>query len=245
MSRTPKATELPNRIQELRLASGMSLEDVAEAVGSTSSTVSKLERGRLRLTSDWMFRLAPALGVAPSDLLPQAHQEVAAERSISLDVPALMPKATIEPADVEIPATSRFSRDLPVLGTAGGAVIRQVDGFRMEHEVVDYVRRPPALAKQLNAYAIFVVGESMAPMHNPGDLRFVDPEQRPSIGDSVIVQTKHFDTDPGQGYIKILKRRTPTYIVLQQLNPAATLEIPAQYVVSVHKVLTMNDLFGV
>ncbi|NMN56890.1 phage repressor protein C with HTH and peptisase S24 domain [Xanthobacter sp. SG618] len=223
----------------------MSLEDVAEAVGSTSSTISKLERGRLRLTSDWMFRLAPVLGAAPSELLPQAQNEVVTEQLIALDASSLLPKATVEPADVEIPATSRFSRDLPVLGTAGGAVIRQVDGFRMEHEVVDYVRRPPALAKQMNAYAIFVVGESMAPMHNPGDLRFVDPEQRPSIGDSVVVQTKHYNGDPGQGYIKLLKRRTPTNIVLQQLNPAAILEIPTQYVVSVHKVLTMNDLFGV
>lgn len=214
----------------------------------------------MRLTSDWMFRLAPVLGVEPTELLPGSTSQPGRFGPLKPDdlptgfdsVPSVdevtsvsLPKGTVEPADVEIPATSRFSRNLPVLGTASGSIIRQVDGFRMEHEVVDYVRRPPALAKQMNAYAIFVVGESMSPMHNPGELRFVDPEQRPSIGDSVIVQTRHFDGDPGQGYIKILKRRTPTAIVLQQLNPLAILEIPMQFVVSVHKVLTMNDLFGI
>lgn len=214
----------------------------------------------MRLTSDWMFRLAPVLGVEPTDLLPGSTNPPGRLGPLKTDdlpsgfdiepiaeerIEPLAPKGTVEPADIEIPATSRFSRNLPVLGTASGSIIRQVDGFRMEHEVVDYVRRPPALAKQMNAYAIFVVGESMSPMHNPGELRFVDPEQRPSIGDSVIVQTKHYDGDPGQGYIKILKRRTPSAIVLQQLNPQAVLEIPAQFIVSVHKVLTMNDLFGI
>lgn len=244
MSRTPKPSELPNRIQEHRLAQGMSLEDVAEAVGSTSSTISKLERGRLRLTSEWMFRLAPVLRVAPRELLPQEAEQIEPERIIALDRASALPEPTVAPADVEIPAPSNFVRDLPVLGTAGGAVIQQVDGFRMEHEVVDYVRRPPALAKQMSAYAIFVVGDSMAPEHNPGDLRFVDPEQRPAIGDTVVVQTKHYADDPGQGYIKKLKRRTPTRIVLQQHNPPAILEIPTDYVVSVHKVLTVNELFG-
>ena len=246
MGRKAKQLERPNRIFELRDRLGMSQEALAEAANTTSSQISKLEKGERRLTVEWMYRLAPALNVAPSDLmLPGEEEPPPPDPILSVVEAATMPASTIEPADIEIPATSSFVRNLPVLGTAGGAVIRKVDGFRMEHEVVDYVRRPPALAKQMSAYAIFVVGESMVPLHSPGDLRFVDPEQRPSIGDSVIVQTKHFDGDPGQGYIKILKRRTPSAIVLQQLNPSAILEIPMQYVVSVHRVLTMNDLFGV
>lgn len=246
MGRKAKQLERPNRIFELRTALGMSQEALAEAANTTSSQIAKLEKGDRRLTVEWMYRLAPPLNVAPSDLLPPEPERAPVEDLVlTLDDGSHLAKAEVEPADIEIPALSDFQRNLPVLGTAGGATIRQVDGFRMEHEVVDYVRRPPALAKRMNAYAIFVMGDSMSPVHNPGDLRFIDPEQRPAIGDSVIVQTKHHDSDPGQAYIKILKRRTPNVIVLQQFNPSAILEIPAQYVVSIHRVMTMNDLFGI
>lgn len=243
MGRKAKQLERPNRIFELRDALGMSQEKLAEAANTTSSQIAKLEKGDRRLTVEWMYRLAGPLRVAPSDLLPL--EELSEIASLNATITAHAPKSEVEPAEVDIPAPSDFQRNMPVMGTAGGAIIRQIEGFRMEHEVVDYVRRPPALAKKMNAYAVFITGESMAPMHNPGDLRFVDPEQRPQIGDSVIVQTRHHDGDPGQGYIKILKRRTPSAIVLQQINPAATIEIPVQFVISVHRVLTMNDLFGI
>lgn len=243
MGRKPRSIDLPNRIQALRLALGMTLKDVAEAVGTETATISKLELGRRKLTAQWMERIAPALNAAPADLLLSSVQPP--ESGGEIDHRTNLATSTVEPADIEIPSPSTFPRDMPVMGTAGGAIIRRVEGFRMQHEVVDYVRRPPILHRQMGAYAIFVTGESMVPLHNPGDLRFVDPAQRPQIGDSVVVQTKHHDDDPGQAYIKILKRRTPSYIVLQQLNPPANIEIPARFIVSIHRVLTMNDLFGV
>jgi transcriptional regulator with XRE-family HTH domain len=62
--------DLPrNRIAEARKARGMTQQQLADAVGSHWITISKLERGRIKLTTDWLERLAKPLGVSPRDLL--------------------------------------------------------------------------------------------------------------------------------------------------------------------------------
>jgi transcriptional regulator with XRE-family HTH domain len=65
MKNTPK-----NRIAEERKARGMTQQQLADAVGSHWITISKLERGRIKLTTDWLEKLSKPLGVNPSDLLP-------------------------------------------------------------------------------------------------------------------------------------------------------------------------------
>jgi transcriptional regulator with XRE-family HTH domain len=64
-------TEKPkNRIAEIRKARGMTQQELADAVGAHWITISKLERGRIRLTTDWLGKLARPLGVHARDLLP-------------------------------------------------------------------------------------------------------------------------------------------------------------------------------
>jgi len=66
----------PNRIRQLRKARGLTLEQLAALVphpqtGAQTdvSTISKLELSKRALTTDWMQRLAGALGVVPAALL--------------------------------------------------------------------------------------------------------------------------------------------------------------------------------
>ena len=136
--------------------------------------------------------------------------------------------------------------DIEVRGTALGSVVANgVEGFQFEGGApVDYVRRPPALQHVRDAYAIFVSGDSMDPLHGPGELRFVNPTRPPAPGDSVIVVTRHWAEDPGQAYIKIYRRRKGEALVLEQINPHLRIEIPLRYVVSVHRVLSTAELFG-
>lgn len=61
--------QMPNRIREWRKAQGMTLDDLAERVGSTNQTLSRYETGKRNLTVDLMTQLAPALGCRPADLL--------------------------------------------------------------------------------------------------------------------------------------------------------------------------------
>jgi DNA-binding XRE family transcriptional regulator len=59
----------PNRIAELRQRRRMNQAGLADAVSAHWMTISKLERGQMQLTQEWMGRLATALGVEPAELL--------------------------------------------------------------------------------------------------------------------------------------------------------------------------------
>ncbi len=134
---------------------------------------------------------------------------------------------------------------IEVRGTAMGSIIDEgVDGFQFDGGTLGYVRRPRSLLTVSDAYAIIVTGDSMAPMHNPGETRIVNPRRPVAPGNSVIAITQHWDSDPGQAYIKILRRRTPSSVFLEQLNPHAVLEIPTRFIVGMHYVLTYDDIIG-
>lgn len=60
----------PNRIRELREEIGMAQAELARRANVTPSAINKVESGERGLDQDWMRRLAPHLGCAPADLLP-------------------------------------------------------------------------------------------------------------------------------------------------------------------------------
>ena len=72
---------MQNRIFVLRTERGLSLSALAKLVGTTKAQIQKLERGDRRLSLDWMQRIAGALNVKVSDLLPV--EDVPAKRSVS------------------------------------------------------------------------------------------------------------------------------------------------------------------
>lgn len=58
-----------NRLYELRKRRGMTLDALAQAVGTTKMQIQRLEKGTRRLSDQWIYRLAPVLGVSPGQLL--------------------------------------------------------------------------------------------------------------------------------------------------------------------------------
>jgi transcriptional regulator with XRE-family HTH domain len=68
---------MKNNLQELRLQRGFSLADVAKLAGASRSQVQKLESGERRFTLAWMIRLASALDVPLTALLPQDQKRKA------------------------------------------------------------------------------------------------------------------------------------------------------------------------
>lgn len=59
-----------NRISALRKERALTLAALAERVGTTKAQIQKLEHGHRRLSLGWMGRIARALDVKMSDLLP-------------------------------------------------------------------------------------------------------------------------------------------------------------------------------
>lgn len=79
--------EPANRIREIREGHGLSVDAVAARIGPQveGSTISKLENRKMRLTLEWMYRLADALGVQWWELGPNAPPPISAEDAELLD----------------------------------------------------------------------------------------------------------------------------------------------------------------
>lgn len=60
---------MKNNIKFYRDRLGLTHEQVAQAAGTSNQMIGLLERGQRKLTVEWMERIAPALGVAPADLM--------------------------------------------------------------------------------------------------------------------------------------------------------------------------------
>lgn len=141
-----------------------------------------------------------------------------------------------------LPLRQEMPMDVPVMGTAAGSHLR--GSFQLSSEPVDYVRRPPALMNARDIYSLFIEGISMIPQYAPGDLIYVNPHKPPHFGDPVIVQCKNGD-GTYETTVGILSKRTEKHIVLDKHNPKAQIEILRESIHAMHKVLTLNELFGV
>jgi transcriptional regulator with XRE-family HTH domain len=77
--------KMPNRIREIREMRKMSQRDLAKLVGCTDGSISRLEAGERRLTSDWMSKIADALRVRPAELFAEnPSDEVGTQRMIKV-----------------------------------------------------------------------------------------------------------------------------------------------------------------
>lgn len=190
----------------------------------------------------------------PRHLDPSASQALAS----LLDVPLLSLQG--EPAGGELPqsgnavpaalprtqalASAAMRRDVPVLGsTVGGE-----DGdFLLNGQVVDHVRRPPAMEAMTAAFALFVQGDSMWPWRAPGSLVYVHPARPPRSGDHVVVEL-HGENEFAERpcYVKRLVARTATLLRLAQYHPPREdIEIPLQRVRSLYRVMEWEELLGI
>jgi len=68
---------MDNRIRELRKDRGLSLKELALRVGANTSfgTIAKLERGDMKLSFDWMVKIAAALHVEPVELIADVSDD--------------------------------------------------------------------------------------------------------------------------------------------------------------------------
>lgn len=75
---------MTNRISEIRKARGLTLVEVAKRARTSNQQISHLERGRRKLSYEWMERLAIALSCHPLDLLSDPPAGLAATGALSL-----------------------------------------------------------------------------------------------------------------------------------------------------------------
>ena len=62
-------TRTQNKLREIRTRKGMHLQEIADRIDTSVSTISSLERGTRNLTLDWIERLSEALDCHPSEII--------------------------------------------------------------------------------------------------------------------------------------------------------------------------------
>jgi len=211
------------------------LQNLAERADTTNQQISRLERGERRLTTDWMERLAGALGCNPAALIG-AYAEPSPYRygpgHVSIDGKE---HTSYFPESAQSGGFPYMMgpRDLPVLGVAVGG---EDAWFESNGQTSEHIERPPLLNGVTDAYAVYVIGDSMSPALREGHLVHVHPHRRPTTGCEVVVQL----TD-GRGLIKEFIRRDSQRIFLRQHNPPKELTFETDQITAVHRIIGRCD----
>ncbi|WP_170294947.1 LexA family transcriptional regulator [Roseospira navarrensis] len=236
-----------DRLRRARRQAGFATAtDAALALGWNPNTYKSHENGTRGLRGPILERYARGFGVSPAwlqfgpapdrpasvqnepDLPPGFGEESSAVR----DAPESPGRAP--DVDLAHPRTEGLvgARDLPVYGSAlGGPDGEMIVSF----EPIEWVRRPGPLEGVKGGFGFYMIGESMSPAFEPGDMILCHPTRPPFAGQDVLVIRRQHD---GQcALVKRLVRMDAAGLRLRQFNPPHEFDVPSTEVVSFHLVV--------
>lgn len=224
---------LPNNLQALRLERDMTMQDLADLVGTDASTINKLEKGRTALKETWLRKLSQALDVSFDEILKLPSATAA---------PARQARATNG-------ATRKIEREpagyvgsglIPLYGFAAGSLAGEA---QIMTDVIDEVPAPPALRHVRGAYVLLTRNESMSPRYMPNEPLYIHPHQSVRPGDHVVIQVQMHEGGPVETWIKRFDTETADEVIVSQYNPPSRIIYKKRYVKAIHRVLPPGELF--
>jgi phage repressor protein C with HTH and peptisase S24 domain len=174
---------------------------------------------------------------SPVELDERARKFLAA--ALDLDERLLRHEDMIQPAR-SIERERKSLNETSALPVKGHGAAGPDGSFEWNGETVDEIPRPHALIGVKDAYAIYVAGDSMEDRYYSGETVYVHPWKPIHKGHFVVVQVRG-DGGDHLGYIKRFLSRDHRRLRLEQLNPKKVIEIPAQKVISVHRIIMGGD----
>lgn len=128
---------------------------------------------------------------------------------------------------------------IPVYGQAVGG---KDDEVVLNGNEVFQVLAPPILSHVPNAYAVYVVGDSMEPRYFAGEAVFVNPRLPIVRGSFVVAQiSKGQQAEHPRAYIKRFLSQDAKRLRLEQFNPKKIFEFSMSTVVAVHRIVLSGD----
>ena len=243
-------SKLSQVVRQRRVEIGLSQPQLARRIGVSAQAVQQLEAGDVRRPR-YLVELANALGLDPL-ALHEGNAIVVGPGATPLPSPAMTSGRrsmasdgaggeTVMGASEPPRPNAAFGRsapmgalDLPVYASAQGGP----DGMLVGYDPIEWIERPAPLAGVPNAFAMYVVNDSMEPRFRQGDLLLIHPQRPVRKGNDVLVVTLS-DTDDHEAFIKELVSVDPEQVTLRQLNPEKTFTIPRS------KVSGLNLVVGV
>lgn len=151
------------RIKARRAERGISQEDLALAAGTTQSTIDRIEKDAFKRMPSALPKIATVLELSLRDL--------------GFDVADTAREGFRQPPEF------LGDRDLKVFAAVEGGPGEMV----VSTDPIELVPRPWYMREVRDGYAVLVVGESMVPAFNPGDMAIVNPRLPPMRGKDVIL----------------------------------------------------------
>ncbi len=111
--------------------------------------------------------------------------------------------------------------DLPVYASAEGGP----SGMMVTYDPMDWLVRPEELLNVRDAFAVYVIGESMEPRYEQGDMILIHPTRPPKRGDDVLLLSAQED-GAFAALIKRLVKWDSQSWTLRQYNPDKEYELP-------------------
>jgi phage repressor protein C with HTH and peptisase S24 domain len=223
---------LAARIKMAREKKGMKKADLARTLGIKPVNITTWESGETAPARERMPDVARALDVTVDWLL---NGDRTRDTPISpIDQMPLVSNVTLTHDRPKF-----VGRDFPVLGTAdcGDGTFALTGG-----DPIDTVNRPAGLENRRDAYGVYVQGQSMQPVYDPGDLVYVDPRRPPMVGRDCVIQLKQ-KTDGGEVRCmlkRLLSRRGHKW-TFQQFNPMREITLDDKEISAVHLVLKAHE----
>lgn len=203
----------PQTIRELREAVGLSQSGLARRVGVTPQAIQQLEDGKVR-DPRYIVALAEVLGVPPAALGRDRAPGPAGNSH----------RIRHEPLG---------RKDLPVYASAQGGP----DGSMVfSYDPIEWRERPSILENVPDAFAMYVVNDSMEPRYRQGDLLLVHPRRPVRPGNDVLC-VRVSENREHLAMIKQLVRMNAKEIVLLQFNPKKEIVVSRRDLASLHRVL--------
>lgn len=226
-------------LKKLRERAGMSVREVAAALDRPASSYASYEDKFKKpfLPMELASALVPIWsdkGIARGEILKLAGLEMEGSGNISKLEGLKVPSITEPPQ--KVPSSDDLLR---VIGMGHGGL----DGWSpWNGEIVQYIQRPDNLRGVPNAYAVFVTGTSVSPRYEPGEVIHVHPGRPVLPGAWVLVQRRpRHEGEPPLAIIKRLVRRSATKITLEQLTPPKRFDVPADDIVSIHRIVGSSE----
>lgn len=240
------------RIKQVRTLAGLSQEKFAEVVSArTGAKVTRgavgnwelgggISRANLTAISDefnvdlnWLER---GTGIEPT--VSNFRQKVPKTGTISSSntvTDKLTSTSETLAHNARIAGPALVAARVPIRGRGMGG--RQGALLFDDSEFLEETGAHPKVVGVTDAFAVYVIGDSMLERFKHGELVYVHPYAPYVAGDDVLIQVQAGEGQPVYGYVKRFLSETPKVLKVQQLNPKRVLTFPRQTVLKIQKIV--------
>jgi phage repressor protein C with HTH and peptisase S24 domain len=216
---------------------GASQADLARQLRLAPSAVSRMLKGERQMKLLEAVQVADFLGVSQEEVLRYAGTAVHPPPRSGPPRRGRPPRPMLAQ-----PSPRQLRPGAPPSARGAAIPIRSAARGGHEQEMflgdgpIGYTPRPTNLAGVRDAYAIYMIGDSMEPRYEQGWLLHVNPFKPPTRGRDIVL----YKTNDAV-LIKQFVRWDSEALVLRQLNPPTEIRIPRQEVRDCHLVVGVDQ----